>query len=190
MTTSLTVPPVASFSRLMLDSDAERMAKRRWAVIDLFHGVGGADVTGRTTRWTVAGPTGDGLTVAPACRATSPTLVMPAASARSRTIRRLVRTALTGLRARFSIARRRSSRSLGTTSGLPRRALLRRRCIGVRSCISISIITPDAPSMVAWWYFVSSAHRPLSKPSMTYTSHSGRVRSIGRPTMRAIWSPS
>ena len=43
MTTSLSVPPVASFSRLRLDSDAERMAKRRWAVIDLFHGVAGAD---------------------------------------------------------------------------------------------------------------------------------------------------
>ena len=46
MTTSLTVPPVASFSRLMFASDAERMAKRRWAVIDLFHGVGGAAVSG------------------------------------------------------------------------------------------------------------------------------------------------
>ena len=59
-------------------------------------------------------------------------------------------------------------------------------------CIRLSIITPDAPSIVAWWYFVSSAHRPLSKPSMTYTSHSGRLRSIGRPTIldtcSASWS--
>ena len=45
MTTSLSVPPVASLSRLRLLSDAERMAKRRWAVMDLFHGVGGAAVT-------------------------------------------------------------------------------------------------------------------------------------------------
>ena len=49
MTTSLTVPPVASFNRLMLASDVERMAKRRWAVIDLFHGVGGADDSGNDT---------------------------------------------------------------------------------------------------------------------------------------------
>ena len=57
MTTSLSVPPVASFSRLRLLSDAERMAKRRWAVIDRFHGVGGAAVSGRSTRGPSPGAT-------------------------------------------------------------------------------------------------------------------------------------
>ena len=105
-------------------------------------------------------------------------------------MRRLVRTSFTGLRVRFSTERRRSSRSPGTTPGVHGGLSSIGGASAVRSCISIIIITPDAPSIVAWWYFVSSAQRPLSKPSMTYTSHSGRLRSIGRPTMREICSPS
>ena len=42
ITTSLTVPPVASFSRLMLASFECRIAKRRCGPTLLFHGVGGA----------------------------------------------------------------------------------------------------------------------------------------------------
>ena len=100
----------------------------------------------------------------------------------------LVRTAFAGLRVRFATVRRRSSRSLGTRRGPTGGSRPSAEASGARSCISIIIITPDAPSIVAWWYFVSSAHRPLSKPSMTYTSHSGRLRSIGRPTMRETCS--
>ena len=50
MTTSLSVPPVASLSRLRFSSDVDRIAKRRSGVTDAFHGVGGADVSGNDTR--------------------------------------------------------------------------------------------------------------------------------------------
>ena len=50
ITTSLSVPPVASFRRLRLSSDSERIANRRCALTDLFHGVAGAALTGT---WTV-----------------------------------------------------------------------------------------------------------------------------------------
>ena len=57
MTMSLTVPPVASLRRLMFSRDVVRMAKRRWPVIVLFHGVGGAGVVG------------SGISARPPCRA-------------------------------------------------------------------------------------------------------------------------
>ena len=49
MTTSFSVPPVASFRRLRFESCIDRMAKRRCGVTLLFHGVGGAGVIGRVT---------------------------------------------------------------------------------------------------------------------------------------------
>jgi hypothetical protein len=61
---------------------------------------------------------------------------------------------------------------------------------GSVSVRTLSISCPAAPSMVAWWYFVSNAQRPLCRPSMTYTSHSGRERSMGRPTIRLTCSAS
>ena len=33
------------------------------------------------------------------------------------------------------------------------------------------------PSATAWWIFQNVAARPPSRPSMTYITHSGRVRS-------------
>ena len=52
ITTSLTVPPVASLRRLMLASDSERMANRRSGPTLLFQGVAGAAVSGIVTRLT------------------------------------------------------------------------------------------------------------------------------------------
>ena len=46
--------------------------------------------------------------------------------------------------------------------------------------------TPDAPSIMQWWIFVSSANEsPPSRPSMTQVSQSGRLRSSGCDMMRA-----
>ena len=42
----VTVPPVASLSLLTFSRDVVHMANRRWLVIALFHGVGGAGVVG------------------------------------------------------------------------------------------------------------------------------------------------
>ena len=61
---------------------------------------------------------------------------------------------------------------------------------GPGSSRTVSIMAPDAPSMVAWWILVSWAIRPPSSPSITYSSHSGRLRSSGRPTMRDTVSAS
>ena len=52
------------------------------------------------------------------------------------------------------------------------------------------ISAPDSPSTTAWWIFVSTATLPLSSPSITYSSHSGRARSSGRETIRATCSAS
>ena len=168
MTTSLSVPPVASLSRLRLLSDAERMAKRRWAVTDLFHGVGGAAVTGSEKRGRSSAPgAASALIAAPAWRAAAPTLVIPAASARSRTMRIWTRAALAGLRSRLASVSRSSSTSLGIGSGSHGGLSPGGSASGVWSFSRFSMSTPDAPSIVAWWYFVSSAQRPLSRPSMT-----------------------
>ncbi len=59
------------------------------------------------------------------------------------------------------------------------------RAAGSTSSSAASIIAPAAPSIAAWCTLVSWAMRvPLSTPSMTYSSHSGRVRSSGRAMMR------
>ena len=138
---------------------ALRMAKRRWAVMLLFHGVGGADDSGSETRGPSPSRDVNALIAAPACWAAAPTLVMPAALATSRTIRSWVRIALAGLRIRLAIVRRSSSRSLGISSGSHAGLSPGGGASGVRSFISVIIRTPDAPSIVAWWYFVSSAQR-------------------------------
>ena len=52
------------------------------------------------------------------------------------------------------------------------------------------ISAPESPSMTAWWIFVRTATQPLSSPSITYSSHSGRARSSGREMIRATWSAS
>ena len=77
------------------------------------------------------------------------------------------RIALAGLRTRLAIARRSSSASLGISSGSHGGLSPGGGASGVRSFIIVIIITPDAPSIVAWWYFVSSAQLPSSRPSMT-----------------------
>src|ERR1700739_2714624 len=62
ITMSFTVPPVAFLSALTFSNDVVRMAKRRWLVIVLFHGGGGACVGGRGMRGPVGAPTvGDAL---------------------------------------------------------------------------------------------------------------------------------
>ena len=81
-TMSLTVAPVASLRRLMFGRDAVRMAKRRWPVIVLFHGVGGAGAIGSGRFGLSALPSrAMALTPAPAAAAALFTLLMPAASA-------------------------------------------------------------------------------------------------------------
>ena len=116
MTTSLSVPPVTAFSRLRSLTLAARMAKRRWAVMLLFHGVGGAADIGIDTRGPSCGPA-SALIAAPACWAAELSPVMPAAAAKSRTMRSCTRIALAGLRTRLAMARRSSSASVGISSG-------------------------------------------------------------------------
>ena len=41
------------------------------------------------------------------------------------------------------------------------------------------------PSTIAWWVLVTTAVRPLARPSTRYISHSGRVWSSGRDISRA-----
>jgi hypothetical protein len=82
MTMSLTVPPVASLRRLMFGRDAVRMAKRRWPVIVLFHGAGGANVTGSGRFGLSPLPSRTmALMPVPATAAASSALLMPVASA-------------------------------------------------------------------------------------------------------------
>ena len=107
------------------------------------------------------------MIAAPARWAAELTPVTPAAAAKSRTIRSCRRSAFTGLRTRLPIARRSSSASLGIASGSHGGLSPGGGASGVRSFIIVIIITPDAPSIVAWWYFVSSAQLPSSRPSMT-----------------------
>jgi len=92
---------------------------------------------------------------------------IPAASASCATIRACTRMAFNGLRARWPSARRSSSVSVEIGSGCHGRLAPGAGTSGVAS-VSISIIScPAAPSMVAWWNFVSSAQRPSWMPSMT-----------------------
>ena len=66
----------------MFGSDAVRMAKRRWPVIVLFHGVGGAGVIGSARFGLSPLPRrATALMPAPAASAALFTLLMPAASA-------------------------------------------------------------------------------------------------------------
>ena len=82
-------------------------------------------------------------------------------------MRACTRNARSGFRARLAIARRSSSPSLGIGSVCHGGLSPGGAASGSVSVMISSINWPEAPSMVAWWYFVSSAHRPLSKPSMT-----------------------
>ena len=67
----------------------------------------------------------------------------------------------------------------GTRSGTHSSAGSCSAISGVRSSSATVISLPDAPSMAAWWTFESTATLPSSRPSITHTSHSGRVRSSG-----------
>ena len=78
-----------------------------------------------------------------------------------------VRIALTGLAARLRIARPSSSLWVGIGSGDHGGLSAGSEASGVGSIRRLSISTPDAPSMVAWWYLLSIAHDPSSRPSMT-----------------------
>ena len=52
------------------------------------------------------------------------------------------------------------------------------------------ISAPDMPSITAWWILVSSALLPEPRPSIRYSSQSGRLRSSGRLKMRATCAAS
>jgi hypothetical protein len=114
--------------------------------------------------------------------------VRPAADAALRTTRSDRRAALAGFAARWPAVRFSSSVSDGTGSPSHSIGSNDQGESGLGSVNSLSMITPAAPSIVAWWNFVSIAQRPSPRPSMTYTSHSGWRRSIGRPMMRATCS--
>ena len=182
MTTSLRVPPVAFFSTFRFSSDVPRIAKRRCAVIGLFHGVAGAGVSGRVMSRSlsgtvlVLGPTRF-LIASRAAPAARLTLLTPSVSARLRTIRNCSRTPFTGLTTRLCSVCCSSALWLGGCSPSHSTA----SGVGVVGSVSVSMLsrmTPAAPSIVAWCVLVSMAQRPSPSPSMTYTSHSGRVRSI------------
>ena len=174
--------------RLMFESELVRMANRRCWVIALFHGVGGAGDVGRATRGSLVSDAG--LAAVRARVAAEPTPGSPTALATSRTMRIWTRNKRAGLRTMLSMARRISSRFDGIGSGVHDSGTMVSSPFGVGEVTISSMIWPDAPSIVAWWYFVSSAQRSWPSPSMTYTSHSGRLRSIGRPWIRATCSAS
>ena len=171
MTTSFKVPPVTSLRRLRFASDAEHMANRRWGEIALFHGVGGADDTGKLTdsRRSCVGSAifVNAPTPSRARPATSLTLLIPAALATSRRRPSPSRTPLTGLVTRCIVARCNISAWLGGSSPVHGFDLYPHSASGVRSVNIRSMITPEAPSIVAWWVFCSSAHRPSARPSIT-----------------------
>ena len=62
--------------------------------------------------------------------------------------------------------------------------------MSLRALVISSRVTP---SIAAWWIFVMIAKLPAgspatsSRPSMTYISHSGLLRSSGRECSRATW---
>ena len=155
MTTSLSVAPRRFLIAFTWSSGTEPMAKRRWRVIVLLNGVGGAATRGRRggrSRCSPWSPRGR--------RRRTPSMAL-ARSTRRRALatsliaRRLMRLARPGLRVRLTLARRSSSSDDGTLSGshgatggstsLPS---------GSASSMIVSSSTPDAPSMVAWWTFV------------------------------------
>ena len=171
MTTSLRVPPVAFFSAFRFSSDVPRIAKRRCAVMGLFHGVAGAGVRGSWMRrsWSGASSCPRRAIVLMASRAWPAillTLLTPSTSARLRTSLSCMRMPLTGLLARCCSVCCSSSLWLGgcspfhsTGSGAG--------AFGSVEVSMLSRITPAAPSMVAWCSLVSIAQRPSARPSMT-----------------------
>src|SRR3954452_19871724 len=167
MTTSLTVPLDASLIRLMFDSELVRMAKRRCCEIALFHGVGGADDVGSETRGSRDRGDAAGLAALRARDAAEPIIGIPAALATSRTMRICTRNERAGLRTMLSNARRSSSLFDGSASGSHGIGSMMSSPSGVGEVTISSMIWPDAPSIVAWWYLVNSAQRPWPSPSMT-----------------------
>ena len=169
MTMSLTLEPDTSFSRLMLSSDVDRMANRRCAVIVRFQGVDGAGLVGSTTRFSFDSPSAsfdprDSAALARAANAL--VLVKPLASASCFTRRICTRKLASGFAIERAVIVSKSiadgtaspSHGIGTRSGCPS---------GVESVNKLSMMTPAAPSTVAWWNLVRSAHRPSASPSMT-----------------------
>ncbi len=155
----------------MFDSAVERIANRRWGVIVLLNGVGGAGDNGIRTRCV-----GSGGSVRAAERHRLERISGQTGHARQtvdagslgevRTIRSDSRMPLIGLTARLCIVRSSSSRSVGTASPT------QLTCSGSGASAEVSVripssSTPDAPSIVAWWVLVNMAHRPSARPSMT-----------------------
>ena len=156
ITTSLTVPPVASLSALMFDSAVVRIANRRCGPTLLFQGVGGAGVIGIATlrscsaTASASSPRPTVVAIRSRERPTTPLrLLSPAASAKFRTILSDRRVALTGFATRLLIVCLRSSPSVG--SGSPRHDTGFHGHSASRdsSVNSLSMITPAAPSTVA-----------------------------------------
>ena len=153
MTTSLSVPPVAFLRALRFSNEVPRMAKRRCAVIGLFHGVAGAGVSGSVISRSFSGTA---LLLAPtmfliasrAVLAARLTLLTPSVSARLRTNFSCMRTPFTGLVTRLCSVCCNSSLWLGGCSPFHSTA----SGAGELGSVSVSMfskITPAAPSMVA-----------------------------------------
>ena len=156
MTTSFTVPPVASFSALMLLSATVRMANRRCGPIRLFQGVGGAGVTGSTTRlsWLDTRSDSSDLPAAEAIASrdlsiTPLTLSSPARPATLRAKRSCSRAAFTGLVAKAEAVCFSNAPLLGISSAAHATGCTDHFVSALSSVMSFNNMTPAAPSTVA-----------------------------------------
>ena len=99
------------------------------------------------------------MLVSPSLRVASPSW---------RRLRSWKRTALPGRSARLAMPRASISAWAGMRSGFHGSSKsVGADTDGSSSSIMLIISAPDAPSIVAWWSFVSTAKSPLSRPSIT-----------------------
>ncbi len=170
-TTSFTVPPSAFFPILTSSSETCVKAKRRCGVIDVFNDVRGA-----------LNGAGGGLTFGSLLRRRSVSIISA--------VRRAAFRADSGWRASELRAKPTSSISVGMRSGFQVSGSVTGVGSGWRSSRFTVSSAPDTPSMAAWCVLVTMAIMPCSRPSTTYISHSGRLRSSGRPMASSANSAS
>ena len=168
-TTSLTVVPMASFSRFTSwRPTAERATDRRLVRVPL-NEVRGAD------RGSAALPSpgrlSDPWRTWRTCRMRCPVVNTSLAISNGRMVRAMT-------------ARVISSRLEGTwLSTMPGSGAGRSAGSGSRSKSTDNSSAPETPSTVEWCILAMNPMRPSDRPSTIHISHSGRARSSGRPVM-------
>ena len=170
-TTSLTVPPSASLTRLKSARSCRTQTSRRCGPISTLSGVGGAGFS--------------------AAQTTSP---MPSSASRVSCSASLGCAAAPSARAPASngrLSRPRTPRAASSTRlGVGRGAHGASGCpisdgTGERSKSTVARSTPATPSTSAWWVLVMSAKRSPSRPWTSHSSHSGLERSSAWEWIRA-----